>query len=632
MSQSLAADSSSVDHHQNAASEFGQSRPKFIETGNRLNDPTQNPERKRSSGKQLPRIDTGEQTQLDGSLESPGGPTGPTGSVPPPAPPARPGGPANPAGKPLPPPPPPPRSTLPPVSPAEVRTPGATVGPTEPTPRSGIGSANQRWRGELPTVSDGSPPVPATGEEGALATAEEAEHDIAEEVTRSAPSWLLSLVIHLIVLLILALLTSPVPEGFQELVVEFGIAEEATEDATELDLSTPIMSDTIDAEVDALDDAMVETEIVDMFENVEAVEQAVIQPDQLGPGKVEISKPMFGGRSGAMRSALMAMYGATQETQEAVKLGLAWLKRQQTRRGYWRLDGPYDNGAGTENRCAATAMAILAFAGDGNTHLEGPYRQEVEKGVKALVAMQDRNGFMASDTRGNDRAYAQAQATIALCELYGMTKDSWLRAYAQRAIDYAFQAQGPNGGWRYRPREPGDTSVTGWYVMAIQSAMAAGLEVKDSQVRKVSTYLDSAAVYYGAGYSYQPGQNRATPAMTAEGLLCRQYLGWERGFAPMVDGVNLLQADAPFDINNHDVYYWYYATQVFHHFGGAPWKNWNDDMKVKLPALQIREGTERGSWAPQRDKWSIGGRMFTTCLSIYCLEVYYRHLPLYDQE
>lgn len=419
--------------------------------------------------------------------------------------------------KPLPPPPPPPRSTLPPVRSPKARAEGASVGPTEPAPRSGIGTANTRWRGDLPQVVAATDPNSPRSDQTDLAPASDSDHELADEVTRSAPSWLLSLVIHLIVLLILALLTSPMPEGFQNLVVEFGIAERSDDDASELDLSSPIMNETIEATEDALTETMVEADVVELFEDVETFEQADIQPEQLGPGSVSITKPMFGGRTGAMRNALMAMYGATPETQEAVKLGLAWLKRQQTSRGHWQLDGPYDNGANTDNSCAATAMALLAFAGDGNTHLEGPYREEVHRGVKALIQMQDRTGFMATKTRGNDRAYAQAQATIALCELYGMTKDSWLRGYAQLAIDYAFTAQGPGGGWRYRPREPGDMSVTGWYVMAVQSAMAAGLEVKDSQVREISNFLDSVSVYNGAAYSYQPGQGVAKTALTAEG-------------------------------------------------------------------------------------------------------------------
>jgi hypothetical protein len=521
----------------------------------------------------------------------------------------------------LPPPPPPPRATLAPVRPiAEVST-----------PRSGIGSANVRWRGSLPEITTfHSEASVAADQPSDLAGTEAEEHE--DTVAKTAPSWLLSLVIHLIVLLILALITTPAGNGFTNLVLDFGISDEPVDDAFELDISSPQVSETMEAPQDAIDDTLVETEIPDVFEMVQPAKMESIEPVVLGAEAIDIAKPMFSGRTGAMRKALMAMYGATDQTRDAVKLGLAWLKRQQHTSGYWSMQRPYSSGAISENRPAATAMALLAFAGDGNTHLEGPYRKEVDKGLKYLVSLQDRGGYMASQARGNERTYAQAQATIVLCELYGMTKDSWLRAYAQRAIDYAMKAQASDGGWRYRPNEPGDTSVTGWYVMAVQSALGAGLEVNDSNVRRISNYLDSASVYYGAGYAYQPGRSDATPTMTAEGLLCRQYLGWPRDHAPLLDGLNLLRADAPFDIGNHNVYYWYYATQVFHHFGGPMWTEWNDVMKVKLPALQIKDGNERGSWAPQRDRWSIGGRLYTTCLSIYCLEVYYRHLPLYDQK
>lgn len=534
----------------------------------------------------------------------------------------------------VPPPPPPPRSTLPPVRPVS----------EAPPPRTGIGSANNRWRGNLPAIMVATPQSAKPSRSNAPPAEEHAgleppanvagtdEEDATEAVTRDAPSWLLSLVMHLIVLLVLALITSPAGNGFTSLVLDFGMADESTDDAVDLDLSTPIMTETIEAPEDALDDTLLESDIPDLFDTIEPAAEEAIEPVVIGTESIEIGKPMYSGRTGAMRKALMAMYGATDETQEAVKLGLQWLKRQQYKNGSWSLSGPFKNGAFSENRCAATAMALIAFAGDGNTHLSGPYRKEVEKGVKFLVSIQDRGGFMANRSRGNDKTYSQAQATIALCELYGMTKDSWLRPYAQNAVDWAEKAQSSGGGWRYRPRERGDTSVTGWYVMALQSALGAGLEVNDSKMRLITNYLDSVSQYQGAAYSYQPGGTDRTPTMSAEGLLCRQYLGWKRNNPAMVDGMNLLRSDAPFDIRDHNVYYWYYATQVFHHYGGDHWKDWNDQMKVKLPAIQVREGDERGSWAPQNDRWAIGGRLYTTCLSIYCLEVYYRHLPLYDQK
>jgi hypothetical protein len=81
------------------------------------------------------------------------------------------------------------------------------------------------------------------------------------------------------------------------------------------------------------------------------------------------------------------------------------------------------------------------------------------------------------------------------------------------------------------------------------------------------------------------------------------------------------------------VYYWYYATQVCHHLEGRHWRAWNDVMRTVLPAHQEQDGKERGSWDPDGDAWgNSGGRLYVTCLSIYMLEVYYRHLPIYQLE
>ena len=56
-------------------------------------------------------------------------------------------------------------------------------------------------------------------------------------------------------------------------------------------------------------------------------------------------------------------------------------------------------------------------------------------------------------------------------------------------------------------------------------------------------------------------------------------------------------------------------------------------MKQELPSHQVKEGRDAGSWSPvgdpQMEKLGEGGRLYVTCLSTYCLEVYYRHLPLY---
>ena len=123
--------------------------------------------------------------------------------------------------------------------------------------------------------------------------------------------------------------------------------------------------------------------------------------------------------------------------------------------------------------------------------------------------------------------------------------------------------------------------------------------------------------------------------MTAEGLLCRQYLGWKRDMEPMDIAVATIVTEYNFDYEERNFYYWYYATQVLHHYGGSAWHEWNEKMRAELPAAQVKTGREAGSWSPQGSRWGHsggGGRLYTTCMAIYCLEVYYRHLPLYSGE
>lgn len=449
------------------------------------------------------------------------------------------------------------------------------------------------------------------------------------KVADFAPSWLISLVIHLVFLVLLALFVTPAGEGIGRVLLTLGQSEsEAPADFTEFTiaeetvLSDPTDSMTLDAIVD-----------IDSFEMSDLAFDSRI-PDfakiDMGIGSIELPEmPMVGGRSGEMRKKLLAIYGGTQETEDAVELGLRWLRKQQKNDGSWSLTGRYGDGATSDNAVAATSMALLAFLGAGNTHQDGEHKDAVGKAIRWLVKQQDRDGFFARDGRSHQQSYAQAQASIVVCELYAMTKDSWLRDKAQLALKYAELAQADRGGWRYQPREPGDTSVTGWYVMALESGRSAGLEVDQSTFYKTRDFLDSVQYDSGSQYSYQP-YGPPTAPMSAEGLLCRQYLGWKREEEAMGRGVTKLTTDWGYDRDDPNFYYWYYATQVLHHYGGSPWRMWNEEMRVHLPSIQVKSGAEAGSWAPQRDRWgSSGGRLYTTCFAIYCLEVYYRHMPLY---
>jgi hypothetical protein len=121
-----------------------------------------------------------------------------------------------------------------------------------------------------------------------------------------------------------------------------------------------------------------------------------------------------------------------------------------------------------------------------------------------------------------------------------------------------------------------------------------------------------------------------TLTMTAEALLCRQYLGWKHDDERMRQGIDYLLANTIDYNGDQNVYYWYYATQACHHMDGDDWNRWNSVMRQAIPTAQVKTGAERGSWSPSNDRWGAhGGRLYVTCLSVYMLEVYYRHLPIY---
>lgn len=353
------------------------------------------------------------------------------------------------------------------------------------------------------------------------------------------------------------------------------------------------------------------------------------------------------GRTPGSKAALLKAFGGTEATENAVLDGLRWLSKQQRPDGGWSLKGPYKQGSPVENREAATAMALLAFQGAGKlpTNSRADFGREVTRGWRFLLKQQNDDGSFFKRGNSNHRFYTEAQCTIALCELLAMTKDEQYREPATRAINYLIQTQSELGGWKYYAGRQSDLSVTGWVLMALKSGRMAGIEVPSPVFLRIEEYLDrvarsdslSAYANVGSRYVYEesdPFNREAIPAMTAVGLLCREYLGWPTDDKRITNGIEFMLTHKPvWKRGKTNLYYWYYATQVIHHAGGSNWPKWNLVMREILPAHQVKNGKAKGSWDPREDlPWGAsGGRLYTTCLAIYTLEVYYRHLPLYQQ-
>lgn len=209
-------------------------------------------------------------------------------------------------------------------------------------------------------------------------------------------------------------------------------------------------------------------------------------------------------------------------------------------------------------------------------------------------------------------------------------RDRDLMAPAQAAINFIVYAQDPvGGGWRYSPRQPGDTSAVGWQLMALKSGHMAYLNVPPPTIVGAVKFLDSVQADSGSKYGYtSPGAGQAT---TAIGLLSRMYLGWKKDNAALQRGVQYLAATGPSKTN---MYYNYYATQVMRHNEGDEWTKWNKEMRDWLVDTQGKNGHEKGSWFMKGGDHGAesGGRLYCTSMATMILEVYYRHMPIYAKQ
>lgn len=349
---------------------------------------------------------------------------------------------------------------------------------------------------------------------------------------------------------------------------------------------------------------------------------------------------MFRMRRGDNKDDIIKAFGGDEKSMTAVRRGLNWLSRHQHEDGRFSLnefhqcckDHKKCNGRGNVNSdVAGTGLALLPFLGDGHTHTEGDFRILVADGINWLVAGQQENGELTTGREGNARMYSHGIATITLCEAYGMTKDPALREPAQKAIDFIIWAQNEkSGGWRYQPHQVADTSVVGWQVMALKSAQMAELDVPKSVLDRTRAYLKSAdrGGKNAGQYGYQK-RNGSTPAMTAEALLCLEYLGADKHEKGVQQSADYLLSRLP-KKGKDTSYYWYYGTQAMFHLQGEHWKEWNGSLKEMLEETQIKSGGMAGTWDP-KDRWEkSAGRIYSTSLRLLMLEVYHRHLPLYS--
>ncbi|HEV8001456.1 MAG TPA: prenyltransferase/squalene oxidase repeat-containing protein [Planctomycetaceae bacterium] len=455
---------------------------------------------------------------------------------------------------------------------------------------------------------------------------------------KALPSYCVSIATHLVALLLLAAIVIRLaPKGGESTPVEVFGSDGPDTSAEPLD-NVRLSVDTVEKLPDGAGASQFDA--IDVEKALSALPVSVGSVEFKGDFAATVGQRAgfageLAGRNGSARSQLLSKGGGNSASERCVTNGLNWLVRYQQPDGKWSFrHGPDDPGSLAQCTTGATGLALLSFLGAGHTHRNknSRYRANVDKGLRYLVSqikLEGNSGDLRGKVVSNEGMYADAIATLALCEAYVQTGDLELKTHAQQAVNFLVAAQDHRGGgWRYTPHQPGDTTVTGWVLMALKSAKAGHLRIPEHTFPDAKRFLDFVQSDGGSRYGYD---NRgATPPMTAIGLLCRMYLGWMRDNQALEQGVEFLSQKGP---SSEDIYYDYYATQVLHHWGGSEWKKWNQVLRDHLIETQVKDGDAAGSWKPTGDRGAgAGGRLYQTCLSVMTLEVYYRYLPLYQKE
>jgi len=386
----------------------------------------------------------------------------------------------------------------------------------------------------------------------------------------------------------------------------------------------------------------------------------------------------FGFRSGGGKRNAVARGGGSRQTESAVDLALQWLAEHQEKDGHWDCvkyeggkmphgkNGVFPAIEGNNGDEAVTALATLAFLGAGNSTQFGKYQTNVARAVYWLRAQQQANGSIGKTFR--KEGYMWAVTTMALSEAYGMSQRGDLKSAAQKTVDWTVSLQEKGGGWDYSL--PGanwgkgkmgrdDTSVTGWYVLGLKSAKAAGLHVPYETLEKACKFLQAMVIGPEPHKDYSSGvcktayevyavekpaeiaANRVyykLPRLNAVALTALQFLGRPRTDPQVIGLASAVLNDGLPQTKELDFYRWYYSALGLFQMGAKSeyWQKWNEPMKATLLETQVKAGSvkeKRGSWNPDTDfHGKCWGRVGQTALGALMLEVYYRYYDMHEQK
>lgn len=308
-------------------------------------------------------------------------------------------------------------------------------------------------------------------------------------------------------------------------------------------------------------------------------------------------------------------YLGNAKTEAAVRRALAYLARTQLSDGAW-------GGSGYSGDCGVVGLCALAFMAAGHQPDRGPYGKVLRKATDYIAENCQRSGLVYNpNASSGPPMYGHGFATLALAELYGMTRRGDLRDKLERAIELIIRTQNQEGGWRYQPRvADADLSVVICQIMALRAAHNAGIRVPKDTLARAVEYVKRCSNNSDGGFSYMPTNRGSGMARTGAGVLSLIIMG-EPDTEEVKRGLDYLISHPPGTRQNHLFYGYYYSTQACYQAGGKPWRFWYPKVAEDLLSTQRSDGS-----------WFDGpGQPYATAMGVLALQVPASLLPIYQK-
>ena len=306
----------------------------------------------------------------------------------------------------------------------------------------------------------------------------------------------------------------------------------------------------------------------------------------------------------------------------AIKKGLGWLVKQQSRSGGW---------ANKAYPVAVSALSGTALICSGSTTTQGPYAKQIRLTVDYLLSRAQHNGLIGDPKRDSRYTYGHGFSMLFLSQVLGEEEDVDRRIELiealKRAVDFSVNAQTPAGGWGYVSSksssfDEGSTTIT--QVQGLRGCRNAGLTVPKAAIESAKKYIyDCQNSDGGISYSFK-SRGSSRPAITAAALAALYNAGdYKSDKIPLMWDYCKAQLHK---MNERSSAHWHYTylyySQVVYRQGPTEWEPYRDNLYKRLSSEQQANGSWTGA--------SVGD-VYPTATNLIMMQLDNGYLPIYQR-